>query len=120
MKAGERVRWRAHFNQLISRPIPESEYPKIVKKMFEDGLVGVVGNDGVKWYSGRYLIKQVVVRDIWKLSKSQWIKFHRWVYIENPFSVLLMVKCEECGVDMIDDEEVVVCVDCRLEKEGLL
>ena len=43
---GEPVTWRAHFNQLIARPIPESEFPAIAQKMFDDGLVAVLTNNG--------------------------------------------------------------------------
>ena len=39
--AGEPIKWRAHFNQLIARPIPETEFPAIAQRMFDDGLIAV-------------------------------------------------------------------------------
>ena len=82
---GEPVAWRAHFNQLISRPIPESEFPKIVQKMFDDGLVAILTTDGLRWYSGRYRVQATEVRNMWNLSRHQWNRFQRWVYMNDPF-----------------------------------
>jgi len=61
-EAGERIKWRAHFNQLISRPIPESEL-----------------------FSGRYRVSAKVVREMWGLSEHQFKRFKRWVYMTDAF-----------------------------------
>ena len=87
--AGEPVSWRAHFNQLIARPIPEKEFPQIVKKMFEDGLIAVLTVDGLKWYSGRYEVQKIVVRRMWSLTRGQWDRFNRWVYMNEPFNDII-------------------------------
>ena len=92
-EAGKKIRWRPHFNQLIARPIPKSEFPKIVEKMVEDGLVCVLHLGGYQWYSGRYRVSASAVREIWGLSQSQWSRFMGWVYSHDPFS-------------SIDDEDI--------------
>ena len=85
---GQPVEWRAHFNQLIARPIPQSEFPKIAQKMFDDGLVAILTTEGLRWYSGRYRVQASEVRSIWNLSESQWRRFSRWVYMNEPFIAL--------------------------------
>ena len=85
MNEGEPVKWRAHFNQLISRPIPESEFPEIAKRMFEDGLIAILTQDGLRWFSGRYRVNATVVKDMWHLSEHQFKRFTRWVYMNDAF-----------------------------------
>ena len=86
---GEKVKWRAHFTQLIARPIPKSEFPVIAKRMFDDGLYCVLSPDtGYQWYSGRYAVSAAAVREVWGLSRSQWSRYMGWVYEEDPFSSL--------------------------------
>ena len=91
MSAGEPIRWRAHFNQLIARPIPETEFPEIARRMFDDGLIAVLESDGLRWYSGRYRVASSVVREMWGLSEHQFKRFHRWVYRNDWF----MSMCKE-------------------------
>ena len=102
MKRGERVKWRAHFNQLIARPIPKSEFPKIALRMFEDGLFCDLTLDGAVWYSGRYRVTATEVRRMWGLSDNQWTRFMGWVYTEAPFSNLV-AESDENG-ETISDE----------------
>lgn len=83
---GEAVKWRAHFNQLISRPIPRTAFPALVERMKEDGLFCDLHGDGYTWYSGRYPVTPKAVRDMWSLSPSQWSRFMRYIYEEDPFS----------------------------------
>ena len=83
--AGERVKWRAHFNQLISRPIPETEFPEIAERMFNDGLSALLTREGLRWFSGRYRVSAKVVRDMWGLSEHQFKRFSRWVYMTDAF-----------------------------------
>ena len=61
MNEGEPIKWRVHFNQLIARPIPETEFLTIAQRMFDDGLVAVLSLDGLKWFSGRYQVTAKVV-----------------------------------------------------------
>jgi hypothetical protein len=89
MKAGEKVKWKAHFNQLIARPIPESEFPHLAKRMLDDGLIGVLTLQGVRWYSGRYMILKSHVRECWSLTAGQMRRFERWVYMNDPFIGIL-------------------------------
>jgi hypothetical protein len=96
MTHGEPVKWRAHFNQLIARPIPSSEFPAIAKRMFDDGLVGVLMDSGVVWFSGRYEVSKRVVREMWGFTKGQFSRFETWVYREQPF--LKMAEQEDRGV----------------------
>jgi|TARA_R100000482_G_C5082117_1_gene126592 uncharacterized protein YjeT (DUF2065 family) len=90
---GEPVKWRAHFNQLIARPIPESEFPRIAERMLEDGLIAILSSEGIKWYAGRYLVAKKVVREIWRMSEHQLRRFERWVYMNDPF------------IEMVEDDE---------------
>jgi hypothetical protein len=85
MSAGEPIQWRAHFNQMISRPIPESEFPRIVERMFNDGLIAILTKDGLRWFSGRYRVSATVVREMWHLSEHQFKRFSRWVYMNDSF-----------------------------------
>ena len=94
---GEKVKWRAHFNQLIARPIPKSEYPEIARRMLDDGLCAMLTRAGVVWYAGRYPIPKKTVRDIWGLSESQMKRFERWIYEEEPF-MSLMEADDDAGV----------------------
>jgi len=107
--SGEPVKWRAHFNQLIARPIPEEEFPKLARKMLDDGLIAILSSEGIQWYAGRYLVAKKVVRDMWTLSESQLKRFERWVYMNDPFITILseaetMLDCAGCGL-IIDEEE---------------
>ncbi len=83
---GEKVKWRRHFNQLISRPIPESEYPRIVRAMWDDGLVCIIEPNGYQFYSGRYKVSAATVREMWSLSRAQWSRFMDYIYRTDPFS----------------------------------
>ena len=85
MKAGEPVKWRVHFNQLIARPIPVKEYPKLAQRMYDDGLIALLTNDGIRWYAGRYIVSKRAVCEAWSLSKSQIKRFEGWVYKNDPF-----------------------------------
>tara|TARA_R100000742_G_C4279596_1_gene104657 strand:- start:4308 stop:4628 length:321 start_codon:yes stop_codon:yes gene_type:complete len=87
-EAGERIKWRPHFNQLIARPIPKTEFPKIVERMIDDGLVCILSTGGYQWYSGRYRVSAAAVKEIWNLSQAQWSRFMGWVYIHDPFSII--------------------------------
>jgi len=89
MSAGEPVKWRVHFNQLIARPIPQSEFPSMARKMLDDGLIAILSSEGIKWYAGRYLVSKKVVRDMWNLSAHQLSRFERWVYMNDPFIEML-------------------------------
>lgn len=86
-EAGEKIRWRPHFNQLIARPIPKTEFPKIVNRMIDDGLVCILHSGGYQWYSGRYRVSASAVKEIWSLSPAQWQRFMAWVYSSDPFSI---------------------------------
>ena len=86
---GERIKWRAHFNQLIARPIPRSAFPELVKRMIEDGLICLLEIEGYQWYCGRYRVSAKAVRDIWGLSKSQWKRLMGYIYECDPFSVFV-------------------------------
>lgn len=85
MTAGEPVKWKSHFNQLIARPIPEAEFPKIAKKMFQDGLIAILTTQGIVWYAGRYEVRRKVVADMWNMTTHQIKRFERWVYMNDPF-----------------------------------
>mgnify|MGYP003154576059 CR=1 FL=1 len=95
---GVPTKWRPHFNQLIARPIPRSEFPKIVERMFNDGLYCDLTYEGAIWYSGRYQVTAKVVRTMWGLSPAQWKRFMRWVYEEAPFR--LFAERAEDGEDI--------------------
>mgnify|MGYP003639911816 CR=1 FL=1 len=88
-KAGERVRWRAHFNQLIARPIPREAFPELIERMFNDGLICLLEINGYQWYSGRYPVTGAAVRRLWNLSKSQWKRLMQYIYECDPFSLLV-------------------------------
>ena len=82
---GERVKWRAHFNQLIARPIPREAFPGIVSRMKDDDLCCILHIEGYTWYSGRYVVALKAVRDIWGLSVYQWKRFIQYIIEEDPF-----------------------------------
>ena len=84
-KAGEKVKWRAHFNQMIARPIPAAEFPNIVQRMWDDGLVCVLSPNGYQFYSGRYPVSAKAVMEAWGLSRAQWKRFMDYCYREDPF-----------------------------------
>lgn len=95
MNRGKPVKWRKTFQQLIARPIPTSEYPRLAKDMYEDGLFCLLTLDGLQWYSGRYPVAKKVVRDLWSLSKAQFIRFERWVYMNDPYSKFAEEEAEQ-------------------------
>ena len=86
---GQPVKWRAHFNQLIARPIPESEFPGIAQRMLDDGLIAILSSEGIKWYAGRYLVAKKVVREMWSMSEHQLRRFERWVYMNDSFIAIV-------------------------------
>tara|TARA_A100001201_G_scaffold23240_2_gene26418 strand:+ start:15537 stop:15818 length:282 start_codon:yes stop_codon:yes gene_type:complete len=89
MKAGEKVKWRKNFRMLVTRTIPKDEYPSIAKNMFNDGLLALLTSEGIQWYAGRYPVTKSSVREIWGLSRAQLGSFERWVYMNDPFMVLV-------------------------------
>ena len=64
--------------------------------MFDDGLIALLTNDGLRWFSGRYRVSAKVVRDMWGLSEHQFKRFNRWVYMTDAFM-------DFTGEDSIDD-----------------
>lgn len=85
MIAGEKVKWRKHFRMLVTRTIPQEEYPSIARNMFTDGLLALLTSEGIQWYAGRYPVTKSCVREIWGLSRAQLASFERWVYRNDPF-----------------------------------
>lgn len=85
MTRGEPNKWRAHFNQLISRPIPTTAFPALIGKMRDDCLICILTEEGYAWYCGRYEIAPKVIREMWGLSVHQYRRLINWIIVNDPF-----------------------------------
>jgi len=67
--------WRSGSkNTFTARPIYTKDFPKLIKKMKEDGLLFMLDNGpkGYRWIISEYEISAKAIREVWGLTKSQY------------------------------------------------
>ena len=78
--------WRSSSVKVLNtRPIYEKEWPKLISAMEEDGLLAILGDNGIILYLGRYVLKPKQVREAWELSVSQMRRFNEYIMVNDPF-----------------------------------
>ena len=79
-------KWRSDAPRLLNtRPIYTKDWPRLIQKMKDDGLVAVILSDGVKWYHGAYEIKPPAIRFVWELTTSQYRRLVDYILVNDPF-----------------------------------
>ena len=78
--------WRSGSQRILSnRPIKESEFPRLIKAMKEDGLYCAITADGLHWTPGAYTIQAKIVREVWNLSTHQYNRLRNYIYVCDPW-----------------------------------
>lgn len=78
--------WRSTtLKVLANRPIKESEFPRLIDAMMEDGLDAYITAEGIHWLHGSYTIQAKIIREVWGLSQHQYNRLRNYIYVENPF-----------------------------------
>ena len=78
--------WRSGSKQVLAnRPIKETEWPRLIKAMNEDGLFCVITFDGLHWTHGAYTVQAKVIREVWNLSAHQYNRLRNHIYVEDPW-----------------------------------
>ena len=78
--------WRSGSQRVLgNRPIKESEWPRLVAAMIEDGLYCALTAEGLHWTCGSCTVQAKVVREVWGLSTSQYGRLREYVYVHDPF-----------------------------------
>ena len=78
--------WRSGSQRILSnRPIKESEFPRLIKAMKEDGLYCAITADGLHWTHGAYTIQAKIVREVWNLSTHQYNRLRNYIYVCDPW-----------------------------------
>jgi len=70
---------------LANRPIKETEWPRLIKAMNEDGLFCIITFDGLHWTHGAYTVQAKVIREVWNLSAHQYNRLRNHIYVEDPW-----------------------------------
>ena len=79
--------WRSGSQRVLgNRPIKESEWPRLVAAMIDDGLHCALTAEGLHWTCGSYTIQTKVVREVWGLSKHQYDRLRNYIYVADPFA----------------------------------
>lgn len=80
------MNWRGGSKRVLSnRPIKESEFPRLIAAMKEDGLFCSLTAEGLHWTHGAYTVQAKVVREVWGLSAHQYNRLRNYVYVHDPF-----------------------------------
>tara|TARA_R100000152_G_C6667895_1_gene105014 strand:+ start:55 stop:312 length:258 start_codon:yes stop_codon:yes gene_type:complete len=79
-------KWRSGAKSTLwARPIKESEWPKLVQAMMDDGLYGVIMSDGLTFYHGAYEVKRKSIQKVWGLSDHQMRRFLDHILVTDLF-----------------------------------
>lgn len=79
--------WRSGSQRVLgNRPIKQSEWPRLVAAMIEDGLHCALTAEGLHWTCGSYTVQAKVVREVWNLSQHQYDRLRNYIYVEDPFT----------------------------------
>jgi hypothetical protein len=79
-------KWRSKSQHTLwTRPIYEHEFPDLLKRMEEDGLSLMVGEqgNGYVWFVADYQLPSKSVRDVWGLSAHQLRRLMAWAIEHN-------------------------------------
>jgi len=78
--------WRSGSQRVLgNRPIKESEFPRLIKAMKEDGLYCAITAEGLRWIHGVYIIQAKVIREVWGLSAHQYNRLRNHIYADDPW-----------------------------------
>lgn len=78
--------WRSGSLRVLSnRPIKESELPRLIKAMDEDGLYAHITSQGIHWLHGSYTVQAKIIREVWNLSPHQYNRLRNHIYVANPW-----------------------------------
>ncbi len=77
------IKWRPHLRQLVNRSIYMKDLPKLFSAMNETGLIPILEAEGLRWYCGRYHIKNTEVARVWNLSRRQMDRINNHIIEEG-------------------------------------
>jgi len=78
--------WRAGSKRTLNtRPIYEKEFSILVSAMVEEGLVGSITHEGLRWSILGYRLTTSSVCEVWGLSSSQYRRLSDYVLVNDPF-----------------------------------
>ena len=78
--------WRSGSKRVLgNRPIKESEWPRLIEAMKEDGLDCFITLSGLHWTHGAYTIQAKIIREVWILSKHQYDRLRNYIYANDPW-----------------------------------
>ena len=78
--------WRSRSQRVLSnRPIKQSEFPRLINAMKEDGLFCAITPEGLHWTHGAYTIQAKVIREVWNLSKHQYDRLRNHIYVHDSW-----------------------------------
>ena len=80
------MKWRSGSQRVLgNRPIKESEWPRLIAAMVEDGLHCALTAEGLHWTHGAYTVQAKIVREVWGLSKHQYDRLRNYIYVSDPW-----------------------------------
>lgn len=78
--------WRSGSQRVLgNRPIKQSEFPRLIKAMKEDGLVCYITVEGLHWTHGAYTVQAKAIREVWNLSTHQYNRLRNYIYADDPW-----------------------------------
>ena len=81
--------WRSGpRTSLWHRKIEAKDLPKLVQAMIDDGLYCVLDETiiGYTWYIDCYPLQPKEIKDVWGLSKHQYVRVMDWIMVNDPFN----------------------------------
>tara|TARA_R110002050_G_scaffold293339_1_gene449783 strand:+ start:337 stop:621 length:285 start_codon:yes stop_codon:yes gene_type:complete len=94
MSSDDPKNWRGSRRMLNTRPIYEKDWPILIEKMYDDSLICLITNDGLKWMHGRYEIKASNVREVWGITDSQYRRLYDYILVNDPFEKIMSFTLE--------------------------
>ena len=78
--------WRAGSKRTLNtRPIYEKEFAKLVEAMLDEGLVGTITQEGLRWSILGYNLTASSVCKVWSLTSNQYRRLSDYILVNDPF-----------------------------------
>lgn len=78
--------WRSGSQRVLgNRPIKQSEWPRLINAMKEDGLHCALTAEGLHWTHGAYTVQAKIIREVWGLSKHQYDRLRNYIYVSDSW-----------------------------------
>ena len=78
--------WRKGSQRTLNtRPIYEKEFSKLVAAMVNEGLIGTITQEGLRWSILDYNLTASSVCKVWGLSPNQYRRLSDYILVNDPF-----------------------------------